>query len=92
MVPQAFDSVTPEMWEAFCRHSEKEERQFWEKDGLQEEAVERFIIEVGKTDSEVEDGEGENATEDSDDETEDELDEQDKELKKRNLVTELDVT
>ena len=61
----------------------------------QEYHCRQFI--VGKTDSEsedsdVEDGEGENATEDSDDETEDELDEQDKELKKRDHVTELDVT
>ncbi|XP_065831984.1 uncharacterized protein [Oscarella lobularis] len=54
LVPQAFEAVTQTMWEAFCGHAEKEERRFWEKDGLQEEAVDDFVIRFDVSDDEDE--------------------------------------
>ena len=46
------------MWEAFCRHTESEEERFWVADGLQEEAVEDFVVHLNVDDDET-DSEGE---------------------------------
>ena len=32
------------MLKSYCKHVEKEEENFWKKDGMQEDLVERFII------------------------------------------------
>ena len=44
LVPEAFQSVTLEMWKSYCKHAEKEEDNFWQKDGMQEDIVESYII------------------------------------------------
>ena len=75
LVPEAFDHVTPEIWRNCCRKAEEENR-FWETDGLQEEAVDRFIIEFGVSDTES--GESDNSeSDDDDDDMETELDKDD---------------
>lgn len=79
LVPDAFQSVTQETWANHCQHVEKEEERFWDLDGLQEDLVEQFIIELGVDEEEddeleVEDmtgaaeEEGDEATEEDDEE------------------------
>ncbi|XP_062520191.1 uncharacterized protein LOC134195205 [Corticium candelabrum] len=94
LVPDAFQSVTPEMWAKHCQHVQEEEERFWEKDGLQEESVEEYIIELGTEDDdddiEVRDIEFEGEGEDSDgeqDECEPVMDENDRELLRSDAVS-----
>ena len=45
LVYQGFETVTPERWQALIKHvQEKVEDHYWEADGLNEELLERFII------------------------------------------------
>ena len=80
LVPASFAAVLPAMWEAFCRHTESEEERFWVSDGLQEEAVEDFIIQFNVDEDET-DSEGEEdptgLPESESDSSEDERDEND---------------
>ncbi|KAJ4448789.1 hypothetical protein ANN_00180 [Periplaneta americana] len=46
--------VTPENWRKACESVEKGERFYWEKDGLIDEVIDRFVINIGETDSEHE--------------------------------------
>ena len=82
------------MWAKHCQHVQKEEERFWEKDGLQEEGVEKFIIELGIEDDdddiEVRDIEFEGEGEDSDgeqDQYEPVMDENDRELLRSDAVS-----
>ena len=45
LVYQGFETVTPERWQALIKHVHKKvEDHYWEADGLNEELLERFII------------------------------------------------
>ncbi|KAJ4452321.1 hypothetical protein ANN_03841 [Periplaneta americana] len=46
--------VTPENWRKACESVEKEEKFYWEKDGLIGEVIDRFVINIGEIDSEDE--------------------------------------
>ena len=50
LVPEAFDTVTSDIWANCCEEAIKEENTCWESDGLQEEAVNEFLIEFGDSD------------------------------------------
>ena len=42
---EGFDKVTPQRWQSLIKHvEEKVENHYWEADGLNEELLERFII------------------------------------------------
>ena len=55
LVPAAFEEVTPEHWKRCCEHAIKEEERFWRTDGLQEEAIYQFLIDLGVDDSDDDD-------------------------------------
>ena len=60
LVYEGFDKVTPERWQSLIKHVEVEvEDHYWEADGLNEEALERFVI-TNNSDSESSDDEGVN--------------------------------
>ena len=52
LVPAAFRSVSQEMWRHFCTHAIRKEEKFWEKDGLLEDAIDEFLIELNVDDDE----------------------------------------
>jgi hypothetical protein len=82
LVPAAFSAVTPKMWADHCKHVRSVEETYWEKDGLQEDRVEQFIIEfdVDEEEDDVDvvevDGDGYESGHD-DDENTPEMDEND---------------
>ncbi len=58
LVPECFQHTT-DMWRRFCRHVVDIENEYFEKDGLLEDAVEEMVINLGDDDSdEKEDEEG----------------------------------
>ena len=71
LIPNGLLQATPEMWKRFCDHVEKVEDEYWEKDGLLEDAVEELVIEV--SDSE-DDDESSDSDSDSDSPSDDEHD------------------
>lgn len=87
-MPNAFRSVTPGMladhcWHNHCQHVPKEEDRFW-KDGLQEDCVEQWIIELEIEDDEEDDDidvvEGHGHSDSDDDDDAPEMDKNDREL------------
>ena len=49
---EGFGIVTPQLWQSLITHvEEKVEDHYWEADGLNEELLEQFIIEIGSDDS-----------------------------------------
>ena len=49
---EVFGIVTPQRWQSLITHvEEKVEDHYWEADGLNEELLEQFIIEIGSDDS-----------------------------------------
>ena len=70
LIPHGIQQATPDMWKHFCDHVEKVAEEYWEKDGLLEDAVEEFIIEV----SDSEDDDDESCDSDSEGPSDDELD------------------
>ena len=50
LVALAFNNVTPEIWSNCCRKAEKNEQRYWRNDGLQEDAVEQVLIDLGEKD------------------------------------------
>lgn len=50
LVPNGFEQVTPAMWSNFCDHVKKVEDEYWEKDGLIEDALEEFVIRLSESD------------------------------------------
>jgi hypothetical protein len=50
LVPLGFAEVTPDMWTNFCSHVKKVEDEYWEKDGLIEDAMEEFVIQLSESD------------------------------------------
>ena len=55
LVPEASDTVTLDILANCCEQAIKEENKFSESDGLQEEAVNEFLIEFGDSDQEDDD-------------------------------------
>lgn len=56
LVDEGFKIVTPERWKKLIKHvQEKIEDHYWEHDGLYEDMMERFIIQVGNDSSSSED-------------------------------------
>ncbi|KAJ8728988.1 hypothetical protein PYW07_006684 [Mythimna separata] len=51
LLPQALANITPERWESCVAHAIKEEEKFCQLDGIMDDVVERFIINVGETSS-----------------------------------------
>ena len=43
LIPHGLEQVTPDMWKHFCDHVLGVEDNYWEKDGLLEDAVEDFF-------------------------------------------------
>ena len=65
LVYQGFETVTPERWQALIKHvHEKVEDHYWEADGLNEELLERFIIN-NSSDSDSDDTAGGHINDDS---------------------------
>lgn len=48
----AIDSITKIDWEGFTSHTLKVEQDYWIKDSIMEDTVDRFVIELGGVDSE----------------------------------------
>ena len=57
LIPLVFDQVTSTVWERLCEHVKKVDDEYWSKDCLIEEAIEKFIVTVGGPDSEDSDEE-----------------------------------
>ena len=56
LVYQGFAAVTPARWQSLIKHvQEKVEDHYWEADGLNEELLERFIINSSDSDSDSDD-------------------------------------
>ena len=70
LVHEGFIKVTPEQWQSLIKHiEEKVENHYWEADGLNEELLERFIINTSSDsiDSDISDtGEDDGSMEESD--------------------------
>ena len=70
LVHEGFVKVTPERWQSLIKHvEEKVENHYWEADGLNEELLERFIINTSSdsSDSDISDtGEDDGSMEESD--------------------------
>ena len=60
---EALDSITPQEWSNTCDHVLKLEAEYWEKDGLVEEEVEKIIIELGGLETDNKDSDNENDNE-----------------------------
>ena len=61
LLNQAFTKVTANEWASYCNYVEKKENEYWERDGLTEDVVDKLIIEAGEssdseTDSALSDG------------------------------------
>ncbi|KAJ4430969.1 hypothetical protein ANN_19562 [Periplaneta americana] len=52
---EALSKVTPENWKNACEHIKKEEDFYWERDGMIDKAVDRFVISLD-SDSDDDDG------------------------------------
>ena len=67
---EGFDKVTPQRWQSLITHvKEKVEDHYWEADGLNEELLERFIINASSDNSDddiSECGEDDGSMEESD--------------------------
>ncbi|XP_076298376.1 uncharacterized protein LOC143217712 [Lasioglossum baleicum] len=50
----AINSVTMEKWNNFCKHVEKIEKEYWEKDGLVEEILDTIEVESSECNSDTE--------------------------------------
>ena len=50
LLPLAFNNVTPEIWLNCCRKAGEVEQRYWRNDGLQEDAVEQVLIDLGEKD------------------------------------------
>ncbi|XP_046675005.1 uncharacterized protein LOC124363787 [Homalodisca vitripennis] len=46
----ALDSVTPAKWKNYCDHVQHIEQEYWEKDGITEDAIDEFVIRLGEDD------------------------------------------
>ncbi|XP_047022563.1 uncharacterized protein LOC124634839 [Helicoverpa zea] len=57
LLPQALANITAEKWQSCIAHTIKEEERFCQLDGIMDEVVERFIINVGESSSSSEDDE-----------------------------------
>ncbi|KAF6216686.1 hypothetical protein GE061_001032 [Apolygus lucorum] len=44
---EAMSSVTPSDWRGFVEHTIRLEEEYWTRDGIQEEAIDRIVISVG---------------------------------------------
>ena len=78
LIPQGFQQCSPDKWKHFCEHVKQIEEDFWQKDGLLEEATDEFIIQLSDADSDSSSDEGDDSedieSDDDDDEPEDEYD------------------
>lgn len=62
LLPEALESITAEKWQSCIKHVEEEEKKMRRLDGIIDDMVEQFIINVGASSSE----ESEDDDEDSD--------------------------
>lgn len=49
LLSQAFTKVTANEWASYCKCVVKKENEYWERDGLTEDVVDKLIIEVGES-------------------------------------------
>ena len=87
LVPNGFEQVTPAMWSNFCDHVKKVEDEYWEKDGLIEDALEEFVIRLSESDFD-------SSTDDNDTDTDSDTlsdDEHDVALQREEKITERSV-
>ncbi|XP_055928589.1 uncharacterized protein LOC129959724 [Argiope bruennichi] len=61
----ALGGVSSKEWEAHCRHVEKLENSYWEKDGILEEVVDELVVQIGSTESDSDSEETESCDSDS---------------------------
>ncbi|XP_045506272.1 uncharacterized protein LOC123702539 [Colias croceus] len=63
----ALSSITPSDWKKEVKHIERLQREYWEKDHLEENNVREIIISLGEesSDSDISDGDSDNEEEDS---------------------------
>lgn len=66
---EAFSQISKQDWISCCDHVEKLEKDYWEKDGIMETAMEQFIINIGEdtSDEESDSGSGSDTFFDDDD-------------------------
>ena len=72
LTPDGITHTTTDMWRAFCRHVVDIENDFFDKDGLLEDAIEDMVIEVG--------GSADDDTDDDDDGNDSLVDDEDRRI------------
>ena len=49
LLNQTFTKVTANEWASYCKYVEKKENEYWEKDGLAKDIVDKLFIKVGES-------------------------------------------
>lgn len=53
---EVFTQISKEAWESCCNHIEKLEKEYWDKDGIMENTMEQFVINLDEDDTTSDEG------------------------------------